>query len=39
MDVMKQHAAFVKQMAGQGNMAIDGMFLSAIRSRKTGYTR
>jgi hypothetical protein len=26
MDVMKQHAAFVKQMAGQGNMAIDGMF-------------
>jgi hypothetical protein len=26
MDVMKQHAAFVKQMAGQRNMAIDGMF-------------
>jgi hypothetical protein len=26
MDVMKQHAAFVKQMAGQGNMAIAGMF-------------
>jgi hypothetical protein len=26
MDVMRQHAAFVRQMAGQGNMAIAGMF-------------